>query len=140
MTIDGVLRLATMAAAASGKAGSVGKATGRMTAAALCASLAAVSVIAAGGCAAAALWLYAIPHVGAAGAPLVAAGGLLVFCVVLMVVARGILHYRRRASSSMPAPGLPLEEALRLFSENKGTMLLAALVAGLVAGNSGRKQ
>ena len=39
----------------------------------------------------------------------------------------------------MPAPGLRLEEALRLFSENKGTVLLAALVAGLVAGNSGRK-
>ena len=140
MTIDGVLRLATMAAAASGKAGNVGKATGRMTAAALCASLAAVSVIAAGGCAVAALWLYAIPHVGAAGAPLVAAGGLLVFCAVLMVVARGVLHYRRRASRSMPAPGSLLEEALRLFGENKGAMLLAALVAGLAAGNSGRKR
>jgi len=139
MTIEGLLRLATMAAAAFGKAGSIGRTTGRITAAALCASLAAVSVIAAGGCAAAALWLYAIPHVGAAGAPLVAAGGLLVFCVVLMIVARGILHYRRRASRSMPAPGLLLEEALRLFSENKGALLLAALVAGLAAGNSGRK-
>jgi hypothetical protein len=139
MTIDGLLRLATMAAAASGKTGSSGRTTGRMTAAALCASLAAVSVIAAGGCAAAALWLYAIPHVGAAGAPLVAAGGLLVFCVVLMIVAREILRYRRRASSSVRASGLPLEEALRLFSENKGAILLAALVAGLAAGNSGRR-
>jgi hypothetical protein len=140
MTIDGVLRLATMAAAASGKTGSIGAKTGRMTAAALCASLAAVSAIAAGGCAAAALWLYAIPHVGAAGAPLVAAGGLLIFCVVLMIVARGILHYRRRAYSSAAVPGLQLEEVLRLFSENKGTVLLAALVAGLAAGNSGRKR
>jgi len=129
-----------MAAAASGKAGSIGMTTGRMTAAALCASLAAVSAIAAGGCAAAALWLFAIPHVGATGAPLVAAGGLLVFCAVLMTVARGILRYRRRESSSTAAPGLRLEEALRLFSENKGTMLFAALVAGLAAGNSGRKR
>jgi hypothetical protein len=139
MTIDGLLRLATMAAAASGKAGSMGRTTGRVTAAALCASLAAASVIAAGGCAAAALWLFAIPHVGAAGAPLVAAGGLLVFCVILILVVRGILRYRQSAPRSAAAPGLRLEDALRLFSENKGTVLLAALVAGLVAGNSGRK-
>jgi hypothetical protein len=59
MTIDGLLRLATMAAAASGQAGSIGRTTGRMTAAVLCASLAAVSAIAAGGCAAATLWLFA---------------------------------------------------------------------------------
>jgi hypothetical protein len=78
MTIEGLLRLATMAAAASGKTGSIGRTTGRMTAAALCASLAAVSAIAAGGCAAVALWLWAIPH-GPVAAPLIAAGGLLVF-------------------------------------------------------------
>jgi len=77
--------------------------------------------------------------VGAAGAPLVAAGGLLVFCVVLMAVAHGILRYHR-APSSTAAPGLQLGEAIRLFSENKGTVLLAALVAGLVAGNSGRRR
>jgi hypothetical protein len=140
MTIDGLLRLATMAAAVSGKTGSIVGTTSRMTAAAVCASLAAVSVIAAGGCAAAALWLFAIPHVGAAGAPLVAAGGLLVFCVVLMAVARGVLRYRRRAPSSTAAPELPLGEVLRFFSENKGAVLLAALVAGLAAGNSGRKR
>jgi len=139
MTIDGLLRLATMAAAASGRTGSIGRTTGRMTAAVLCASLAAVSAIAAGGCAAVALWLSAIPYVGPVGAPLVAAGGLLVFCVVLMIAAQAILHYRRRAPSSLPAPGLRLEEALSLFRESKGTILLAALVAGLVAGNSGRK-
>lgn len=139
MTIDGMLRLATMAAAAAGKTGSIGRTTGRMTAAALCASLAAVSAVAAGGCAAVALWLWAIPHVGPVGAPLVAAGGLLVFCAVLMIVARGILDRRRRVAGAMPASGLRLEEVLRLFNENKGTVLLAALVAGLAAGNSGRK-
>jgi len=140
MTIDGLLRLATVAAAASGKAGSIGRTTGRMTAATLCASLAAVSALAAGGCAAAALWLFAIPHVGAACAPLVAAGGLLVFGGVLIAVARGIVRYRRAPPRSSAAPGLRLEDALRLFGENKGTLLLAALVAGLVAGNSGRKR
>jgi hypothetical protein len=139
MTIDGMLRLATMAAAAVGKTGSIGRTTGRMTAAALCASLAALSAIAAGGCAVVALWLWAIPHVGPVGAPLVAAGGLLVICAVLMIVAGGILHRRRRVAGAMPASGLRLEEVLRLFSENKGTVLLAVLVAGLVAGNSGRK-
>jgi hypothetical protein len=139
MTIDGLLRLATMAAAASGKTGSIGRTTGRMTAVVLCASLAAVSAIAAGGCASVALWLFAIPYVGPVAAPLVAAGGLLVSCAVLMIVAQAILHYRRVAPSSLPASGLRLEEAMRLFSESKGTMLLAALVAGLVAGNSGRK-
>lgn len=139
MTIEGLLRLATMAAAASGKTGSIGRTTGRMTAAALCASLAAVSAIAAGGCAAVALWLWAIPQVGPVGAPLVAAGGLLIFCAVLMIVALGIVHRRRRVAGSMPASGLRLEEAVRLFNENKGTVLLAALVAGLAAGNSGRK-
>jgi len=140
MTIDGLLRLATMAAAASGKAGSTGRTKGRMTAVALCASLAAVSAIAAGGCAAVALWLFAIPYVGPVAAPLVAAGGLLVSCFVLMIVARGILHYRPRASSSTLAPGLLLGDAQRLFNENRGTMLLAALVAGLSAGSSGRER
>ncbi len=140
MTIASLLRLAAMAAAASDKAESIRTTTSRMTATALFASLAAVSAIAAGGCAAVALWLFAIPYVGAAGAPLVAASGLLVSCVVLMTVARGILRGRRRAPSSTAASGLRLEEALRLFSENKGTMLLAALAVGLAAGNSGHKR
>lgn len=139
MSFDSLLRLAAMAATAAGRTGSNGTTPGRMTAAALCASLAAISAIAAGGCAAVALWLFALPHVGTAGAPLVAAGGLLIFCVVLMTVARGLLHYRRRAASPTAAPGLQLGEALRLFSENKGAVLLAALVAGLVAGSSNRK-
>ena len=140
MTIDGLLRLAAMVVPALGTTGSGGPTTGRMTAAALCASLAAVSAIAAGGCGTVALWLYAIPYVGPAGAPLVAAGGLLAFCVVLMTVARGILHYRRRASQIAPAPGLRLEDVLPLFRENKGPVLLAALVAGLAAGISGRQR
>ena len=139
MTIADLLRLATMAAAASGNTGSIGRTTGRMTAAALCAALAAVSGIAASGCTAVALWLFAIPHVGPVAAPLIAAGGLLVLCVALVIVARGILHHRRRASNPTAASGLRLEEALRLFSENKGAVLLAVLVAGLVAGKSGRK-
>jgi hypothetical protein len=135
MTIDGILRLAAMAAAVSGNAGKTGTTTGRVTAAALCASLAGVAAIAAGGCAAVALWLYAIPYFGPAGAPLVAAGGLLVSCVVLVTVARGILHDRRKVSNSTNQPEFWLREALRLFSENKGTVLLAAVVAGLAAGN-----
>jgi hypothetical protein len=140
MTIDGMLRLAATAAAAFGSAGSIGPTRGRMTAAAVCASLAGVSAIAAGGCTAVALWRYAIPYVGAVGAPLVAAGGLLVLGLVFMTAARSILHYGRRALRATAAPALRLEDTLRVFRDNKGMVLLAALVAGLAAGNSSRKR
>jgi hypothetical protein len=50
-------------------------------------------------------------------------------------------------NSTPPSKGIPSDarvrvaagRRVRLFSENKGAMLLAALVAGLAAGNSGRK-
>ena len=81
-------------------------------------ALAVLCAIAAAGCLLAALWLYAIPFVGLAGAPLVVAGALL-------LAAAGALAVANRLRRPQPTPANP-----------GGTMamLIAALVAGIAAG------
>ena len=84
-------------------------------------------------CALVALWLYVVPQVGPAGAPLVVAGVLLVMCLVLLAVVQFGLKPRPPPASGFAASEL-ITEATRLLNEHKGTVLLAALLAGLVAG------
>lgn len=123
----------------SGRAGSVRAATIRMTAAALCASLAAMLMLAAFGCAATALWIVALPSLGPVGASLAVAAAFSIAAMIVAVLAWLILRHDRRRPDAAMAPQLLLSEAARLFSEHKGTVLLAALVAGMAAANAGRK-
>lgn len=97
------------------------------TVAAACCGVAALT------CGLVALWLYMLPLVGPTGAPLVVGGVLLVLCLVLLAVVR----YGVRPRPPPPAAITPtalLAEATRVLNENKGTLLTAALLAGLVAG------
>jgi hypothetical protein len=110
-------------------------------------SLVAMSAIAAGICAAAAiacaiaaLWIFTLPHLGPVGAPLVAAGALLFLAVVLLVVMRRVSRRPGRDSQSSLTPDLLITEATRQFKEHKGVILLAVLVAGLIAGSDHRKR
>lgn len=131
-----LIRLATWALVESGSARA---ATVRMTAAALCAGLAAGLMLAALGCAAAALWILALPALGPVGAPLVVAASLSVITLILAMAGWSIVRRRRKAPDIGVAPDFLLSEATRLFSEHKGAVLLAALVAGMAVANGSRK-
>jgi hypothetical protein len=134
-----LIKLATWALIESGRAGSARAATIRMTAAALCAGLAAVLVLAAFGCAATALWILVLPALGPVGAPLVVAASLSIVTLVLATAGWLIVRRSRPRSDVAAAPEFLLSEATRLFSEHKGAVLLAALVAGMAVANGSRK-
>lgn len=97
------------------------------TMAAICCGFAAMT------CALVALWLYVLPKVGPTGAPLVVGGVLVVMCLVLVALVRYELRPRPSPPAGVTSTVL-IAEATRLLKENKGPVLLAALVAGLVAG------
>ena len=134
-----LIKLATWALIESGKAGSARAATVRMTAAAFCLGLAVLLALAAFGCAATALWIVTLPSLGPVGAPLVVAAGLSIVTLILAVTGWLVLHRSRQGSTIAIAPEFLLSEAMRLFSEHKGAVLLAALVAGMAAANGSRK-
>lgn len=97
------------------------------TVAAACCGFAAIA------CALAALWLFLLPQLGPTGAPLVIAGVLVVMCGALLAV----LRHEMKPGPPPPAgiaPSVLLAEATRLLNENKAAVLMAALLAGLVAG------
>ncbi len=134
-----LIKLATWALIESDRLGSARAATIRMTAAALCAGLAAVLMLAALGCAACALWIVALPSLGPVGAPLVAAAGLSLVTLILGMTGWRIVRQGRQRPAITVAPEFLLSEATRLFSEHKGAVLLAAIVAGMAAASGGRK-
>ena len=134
-----LIKLATWALIESGKAGSARAATVRMTAAALCAGLAAVLALAALGCTATALWVLALPTLGPVGAPLVVAACLSVMTLILATAGWLIMRRKRLRPDIAVAPEFLLSEATRFFNEHKGAALLAALVAGMAVANGSRK-
>jgi hypothetical protein len=104
---------------------------------ALLQAAAALCVLAAVGCAIGALWSYAAPILGGAGALLAVAG-------VFAVIALGALGLAWRAGkkpSRRPALGFGgdamLGEALSLFKQHKALGLIAAVLAGVVVGSEG---
>jgi hypothetical protein len=107
----------------------------RFSAAAVCAVFGFFTALGTIGCAVAALWIFLAPQVGAAGAALWSAFALLLITVVLAFVAKmsvnGNQHHHGEG-------GLPLDdvaaELRRGLSNNKTSVLLAALLAGLMMG------
>lgn len=100
---------------------------------------AAASAAAAIGCSVAALWIFAQPLAGAAGAALVAAGALLFLCVVLLIVSRRATRRRRPEPSTAAADAL-FADAVRLIQEGNSVSLMAAFAAGLAAGHRSRER
>jgi hypothetical protein len=144
IAMDALVRAAAIELGAIAARGRMGRTARRMTVVAWCAMLATTFATASVGCAVAALWVFVLPAVGPVGAPLIAAGALLLLCLALVATIRGILR-RRPAPLSAAAvpdaaiPALLIAEASRLLDENKGAALLAALLAGAVAGDIRRK-
>jgi len=95
--------------------------------------------LAAVACGLAALWIYAVPHVGAAVAPLIVAGVLLGLGLVVLAVMRYAVKPHQAQAPAGVAPTVLLAETTRLLKEHKGAVLIAAVLAGLVAGMSERK-
>jgi hypothetical protein len=137
--MDKLFKLAAWALIESGKAGNARAATIRMTVVAVCAGLAAVLMLGALGCAATALWIFALPSLGPSGAPLFVAASLLTFALCLAASGWIVVRHGRRKSVIAETPQLLLDEAARLFNDHKGVVLLAAMVAGMAAANGGRR-
>jgi hypothetical protein len=124
---------------------SAGQAAARFSASLVLGALAAVVAVGAIGCAAAGLWIYLLPHVGSAGAAFITALALLLLAAILAGIAWRVLRARRRrrgasgAAAGAAELGLELAERARragngLVREHKTSLLLAALIGGLILG------
>jgi hypothetical protein len=142
--MDALLKAAAITFVKIAAGDRIGAAVRRNGVAAGCAVAGAAFAAASIGCAVAALWVFVLPKVGPVGAPLIAAAALLSACLTLLAIMRSIL---RRRPTPLPAavvppaadPAVLIAEAMRLFDENKGAALLAAVLAGISAGSPGRK-
>lgn len=135
--MDGVLRFAVDMMVGRGRVADVVAATRRTAMAALPLTVAALCAVAAFGCAVAALWLFALPYVGPAGAALCASGLLLAGALVMAALAQSLARAAPRPAPPPPpiAADALIAEAMRVFRDHKGAVFAAALVAGLCAGN-----
>ncbi|MDR3440538.1 hypothetical protein [Telmatospirillum sp.] len=137
-TMEGAIRSALLSLTQTGAADVA--ASARKTAiTALLAIVAAVLATASAGCAVAALWIYAAPLIGPATAMLAVAFCLLILCLAVVFLASLVARTARRPRPAV-SPEVLLAEAARLLKDQKGTMLVAALVAGMLVGNDSRKQ
>jgi hypothetical protein len=140
-------RLAAAGLARLAATESAGRAIRRVSVAAALELLAALIVIAAIGCAAAGLWIWLRPAVGPVGAPFITALVLLLVAAILAGAGYLILRDRRPRRPAGGAArggelGVAMEFAesagragLGLLREHKGSLLLAALIGGLVLGS-----
>jgi hypothetical protein len=139
-----LIRLA-LAVAEGRAARSVRQAAARVALVAACAAVATSCAIGALGCVLAAIWLYAVPRVGVVGAPLIVAGVLVVLGGGTILLLR-YCHPRARRAVPGAAPGpaalladlAGLAELSEVIRAQKGPMLLAAFLAGLMAGDRDR--
>jgi hypothetical protein len=104
---------------------------------ALMQTAAALSAAAAFGCALGALWIYAAPIFGAAGALLADAGILCAIAIAALVLARRAPASRSQSLGPSSQADASLAAATALFKQHKGLALLAAFLAGaFVAGEN----
>lgn len=137
-TLSSLVRVAFSAYVQSSITERIRASGGQLALAMLCAVVAIIGVLASIACAVSALWIFALPRLGPAGAPLVAAGVLLTFAIILLAIARRLSGRRQAIVSIGPDSTLIVAEATDLFKKHKGSVLLAALVAGLIVGNERR--
>ena len=109
----------------------------RISVAALAGVLAGVAAMASVGCSLAALWFIAAPYLGPAWTALALGGVLAALCLALLALAFAMVRRDRRPPRIEADAEATAAAAARLFKEHKGTMLMAALVAGLGAGSNG---
>ncbi len=150
MPVAVLIRLALSLLAPAQDGRRIAAAAGRAAIAGVFLVLASLALLAAIGLAAAALWASVAPSFGPAQASLVVAGAFVLLSLLLLLGAWLAMKAKRQpapapasagAAPTVAAPtGLPAADALlatlwSLFAKNKGTALLAALIAGVVAEN-----
>ena len=86
-----------------------------------------------------AVWIYATPYTGAAGAALIAAAYLLFAGLVVIVFAAWAVGNEVNPVAANSPKHIPLIMN-QLIKEQKGTLLVAALVAGMMAAENQRKR
>jgi hypothetical protein len=133
--MDALVRCALMAAARFGPVASIADHARRLVVASLGAAAACILGIAAIGCAAASLWIFAIPRLGPAGAPLVVAFALLAIGLAVVMLTGRRLKRRRTPPPSSAEASLMLADAMRLLKDHKAAVLMTALLAGFAAGS-----
>jgi hypothetical protein len=137
-----LLRLVVMALGRADVGEVVAVAAYRAATAGLCIVLGGLFLFAATACASVGAWLFLAPMVGPPGASAIVAGALLVVALTLLVTARSAV----RRKSAPPPPtvattgSLALQEVTELFGAHKETMLLAAVIAGIITGAAQRRQ
>lgn len=91
------------------------------------------------GCVAAAIWIFTVPYVGMAGAALITAAYLLLAGMVVMGIAVLIVQNEAKPVGANLNQQIPLIMN-QLMKEQKGTLVAAALVAGMMAAENQRKR
>ena len=135
-----LIKLAVSALLATGGVNHLQASITRLVVVAACAALAAVMMLGVLGCLAAALWIYTLPSLGPVGAPLVVAGAFLIVTLILVAIACRVRRPGRRKPAAAPAGSASLApELARILRDNKGTVLLAAALAGMAAASGRRK-
>ena len=137
--MEAIIRTVVMAILRGGAAETIDPSSNRLATATLWAVVSAVLAVAGIGCAAAGLWMWLASALGPVVASLTVAG-------VLVVASLGALAAMRHSlAPTKPPPsakdrleGLAVE-ALRIFKEHKGPVLLAAVIAGLATEHRDRK-
>lgn len=135
-----LIKLALSALAASSQTSALAAFSGRMVAGGVLGVVALLLAGAAWGCACAALWIALIPALGPVGAPLVVAGVCLSVAGLLALAAWQLVRRRRARAVNHLQLDAVMAEAGKLIQEHKVEAIVAAIVAGFVAGNSGRKR
>ena len=131
--METMIRAAILAAIRSGAAETLDASSSRFAMTTLWAGATAVLAVAAVGCGLAALWTWELPILGAAGASLVVSGILVVAALGAFMVTRRLHLPVKPPAACNPTNALLLAEAGRLFKQHKGSVLMAALLAGLAA-------
>jgi hypothetical protein len=135
-----LIKLAVSALLATGGVNHLQATITRLVVVATCGALAAVMMLGAIGCLAAALWIYTLPSLGPVGAPLVVAAAFLILTLVLVAIACRIRRPGRRKAAAAPSAAASLTpEIARILRDHKGTVLLAAALAGMAAASGRRK-
>lgn len=109
-------------------------AAGRYSFAAVFGLLGVIAAMAAIGLGLIALWYLLLPRMGPAGTALILAGVLALLSCILLALASSVLRQKPREPAAVPDPDVSLQVATQLFKEQKGSLLLAALIAGFSAG------
>ena len=95
--------------------------------------------MAAVGCAAAALWIFAIPTLGQAGAAAAASGLFVLLGLLIIAIAAWLLRGTKPSRVILPSQTLPLVEAGQLFKDHKSAAIVGAIVTGMLLAEGRRR-